>query len=223
MSASNTKQRIKEYLELEANDNPETRLITIEDIKQVGYFHDFEVWQARLVFSDGEQWVWVIPQPVLNYYLHRGRRSDEESELATPEDAVLYHLGFLTTLRAEIRQGRLDTFEPEPGRSTQETGGEIIRVGKNVKVTVLTQRLVKEFLARGWVELETMGAGAVNQTVKAVARARQTLAAEGYALVVVPKLVQVRSGHGQETVVHLIITDASGANLENQAVTNTGF
>lgn len=212
MSASNTKQRIKEYLELEADDNPETRFITVEDIRQVGYFQDFEVWQARLVFSDDEQWVWVIPEPVLNYYLHRGRRSDEESELATPEDAALYHIGFLTTLRAEIRQGRLDTFEPEPGRSAQEAGSKIIRVGKNVKVSVLAQRLVKEFLSRGWVELETIGAGAVHQAVKAAARARQTLADEGYALVIIPKLVQIRSGHGQETVVHLIITDAREEN-----------
>ncbi len=219
MSFSNTKQRIKAYLELEADDIPETRLKTIEDIKQVGYFYDFEVWQARLIFSDIEQRVWVIPETVLNYYLHRGRRSD----LATPEDAVLYHLGFLTALRAEIRQGRFDTFEPEPGRSAQEAGSDIIRVGKNVKVSVLAQRLVKEFLSRGWVELETMGAGAVNQAVKAAARARQTLAAEGYALVIVPKPVQIRSGHGQETVVHLINTDASRENQENRVVINTRF
>jgi len=62
------------------------------------------------------------------------------------------------------------------------------------------------------VELETMGAGAINRAVKAAARARQTLEAEGYALVVVPKLVQVRSGHGQETMVHLVITDVNGSN-----------
>ncbi|MCB0164993.1 MAG: hypothetical protein KDI79_12250 [Anaerolineae bacterium] len=145
MSASNTQQRIKTYLELEAGDNPETRLKTVEDIKQVGYFHDFEVWQARLVFSDIEQRVWVIPEPVLNYYLHRGRRSDEESELATPEDAALYHIGFLTTLRAEIRQGRLDTFEPERGRSAQEAGSDIIQVGKNVKVSVWRNGWLKNF------------------------------------------------------------------------------
>lgn len=207
MSASNTKQRIKEYLQLEAGDDPEVELEVVEDIKQVGHFHDFEVWQARLVYSDGEQWVWVIPEPVLNFYLHRGRRSDEESELATPEDAVLFHIGFLTTLQAEIHQGRLDTFEPESGRSAQEAGGAIIRVGKNVKVSVLAQRLVKEFLSRGWIELETMGAGAVNQAVKAAARARQTLEAEGYAVVIIPKVLQVSQGRGSQTVVHLTLVN----------------
>ncbi|MCB0164992.1 MAG: stage V sporulation protein S [Anaerolineae bacterium] len=50
----------------------------------------------------------------------------------------------------------------------------------------MAQRLVKELSSRGSVELETLGAGAVNQAVKAAARTRQTLAAEGYALVVVP-------------------------------------
>jgi len=74
------------------------------------------------------------------------------------EDAVLFHPGFLTALQNERQQQRLDTFEPDLGPAVpQQAGGEIIRVGKNAKVSALAQRLVKEILARGRVELETMG------------------------------------------------------------------
>lgn len=55
-----------------------------------------------------------------------------------------------------------------------------------------------------------LGAGAVNQAVKAAARARQALEPEGYALVIIPELVQVPLGHGTQTVVHLTVMDMHG-------------
>lgn len=85
--------------------------------------------------------------------------------------------------------------------------GEVIQVGKNTKVSVLSQRLMQRFLEQGWIELEAVGAEAVNQAVKAVAKARQTLEAEGYSLVIIPKLVEVPLGHGSQTVVHLAVVN----------------
>lgn len=64
--------------------------------------------------------------------------------------------------------------------------GEVIQVGKNTKVSVLSQRLMQRFLEQGWIELEAVGAEAVNQAVKAVTQARQALETEGYVLIIIP-------------------------------------
>lgn len=85
--------------------------------------------------------------------------------------------------------------------------GEVIQVGKNTKASVLSQRLIERFLEQGWIELEAVGAEAVNQAVKAVAKARQALEIEGYSLVIIPKLVEVPLGHGSQTVVHLTVVN----------------
>lgn len=69
---------------------------------------------------------------------------------------------------------------------------------------------MQRFLEQGWVELEAVGAEAVNQAVKAVAQARQSLETEGYALVIIPKLVEVPLGHGSQTVVHLTVVNMGG-------------
>jgi stage V sporulation protein SpoVS len=60
------------------------------------------------------------------------------------------------------------------------------------------------------VELEAVGAGAVNQAVKAVARARQILEPEGYRLVIILELVQVPLSHGSQAVVYLALADMYG-------------
>jgi len=85
VSEVTTRTSIEEYLRLEASAESDTRLEAIEDINKVGHYYGFEVWQARLIFTGLEQWVWVIPEPVMNYYLHRGRMSDEESELGNAD------------------------------------------------------------------------------------------------------------------------------------------
>jgi stage V sporulation protein SpoVS len=78
---------------------------------------------------------------------------------------------------------------------------EVIKVGQNTKVSTLADRLVKRVFEQDVVVLETIGANALNQAVKAVARAR----AEGYPLVIVPQQVEVLLGHGKQTVMHLTV------------------
>jgi len=200
-------KRIKEYLQLEAPDLSETDLKAIEDIKQVGPYHGFAVWQAGLVFAHHRQGVWVIPEPVMNYYLQQDWSAGDESAFGDPEDAVIYHIGFVTMIRAENQEQRLVSFEPpEAGM----TGDAVIRVGQNTKVSVLSERLIRRVLEQGWVELETVGAGAVNQAVKAVARARQASETEGFSLVIAPKLVKSTLGSGGQTVVRLTVMRSSG-------------
>ncbi len=106
------RQRIKDYLCLEEGPERGTNLQTIEDITKVAHYHDLDVWEARLIFADHEIWVWVIPEPVLNYYIHRGRVSDQQTEFGNPEEAATLHIDLMTALQERQRQRRLDEFEP---------------------------------------------------------------------------------------------------------------
>ena len=75
------------------------------------------------------------------------------------------------------------------------------------QVSGLAERIVDRFLAHGSVELETLGAGALNQAVKAVAKARQAIERDGYALAIVPELAQAALGQGSQTVVRLRVVN----------------
>jgi stage V sporulation protein S len=70
----------------------------------------------------------------------------------------------------------------------------VIRIGQNTKVSTLATRILDQVRKSGYVTLETVGPGAVNQAVKAVARARQTAELEGSSLVIVPQLVEIPMG-----------------------------
>ena len=193
-----TRQRIRDYLWREEGSERGTGLQAIKDIAKVGNYHDLEVWKTRLIFADHEKWVWVIPEPVLNYYIHRGWVSDQQTEFGNPEEAATFHtctersrsIGLMMVLRERQRQRRLDEFKPREVQAARGSSGEtcaersrsIIRAGKNTKVSVLAKRVMDQFFVQGFVELETVGPGAVNQAVKAVARARQALEPEGYSL-----------------------------------------
>jgi len=97
--------------------------------------------------------------------------------------------------------------EKRQAQSARGSGGEVVRVGKNDKVSVVAERIIERFLERGFIEIETVGAGAVNQAVKAVAMARQQLEPQGYYLVIIPEVVDVPLGHGHQSVVHLSVVD----------------
>ncbi|MBN1138706.1 MAG: stage V sporulation protein S [Anaerolineae bacterium] len=87
------------------------------------------------------------------------------------------------------------------------TGGGVLRVGKNAKVSSIAEQVIAGISAQGAVVLETVGAGAVNQAVKGVALARRQLEPEGRSLAIVPEVVEVPLGHGSQTVVHLTVVE----------------
>jgi stage V sporulation protein S len=84
---------------------------------------------------------------------------------------------------------------------------QAVRVGKNAKVSVVAERIASRVLEQGFIEMETVGEGAVNQAVKAVAIARRQLEPQGYSLVIVPEVVEAPLGHGSHPVVHLTVLD----------------
>jgi len=90
---------------------------------------------------------------------------------------------------------------------TKDAGDQVVRVGKNAKVSVVAERIASQVQEQGFIEMETVGERAVNQAVKAVAMARQQLEPERYSLVIIPAVVEVPLGHGSHTVVHLTVVD----------------
>jgi len=213
-----TRTRIRDYLWGQEGPQRGTSLQAIEDIIKVGRHHGLDVWQARLVFADHEMSVWVVPEPVTNYYLHRGHVSDQQTEIGSPEAAATFHIGLMMVLQERQRRRRLEELEAQETRAARGSNGRVIRADKNTKVSVLAEQIIERILDQGIVELEAMGAGAVNQAVKAcpeqgrraVARARQTLEPEGYMLVIIPDLMQVPLGHGSQAVIHLTVVDIYG-------------
>jgi stage V sporulation protein S len=93
---------------------------------------------------------------------------------------------------------------------TKGAEAQVVQVGKNAKVSVVAERIASRVLEQGFIEMETVGEGAVNQAVKAAAMARRQLEPEGYSLVIIPAIVEVPLGHGSQTVVHLTVVDWHG-------------
>jgi stage V sporulation protein SpoVS len=73
----------------------------------------------------------------------------------------------------------------------------VIRIGQNTKVSTLAGRILDQVRKAGYATLETVGAGPVNQAVKAVARARETT--EGNAIRELRHLKKRASIKGQVT------------------------
>jgi len=81
---------------------------------------------------------------------------------------------------------------------------DILRAGKNAKVSALAERVIRQLERQtGLVRLEAVGAGAVNQAVKAVAQARR----DGHPLAIIPDLVDITLGHGTQPAVHLTVVE----------------
>ena len=78
-------------------------------------------------------WLWVIPEPVLNYYIHRGQVSDQQTEFGNPEEAATFHtctersrsIGLMMVLRERQRQRRLDEFEPREAQAARRSRAEL--------------------------------------------------------------------------------------------------
>lgn len=81
---------------------------------------------------------------------------------------------------------------------------EILRVAGSSKPKNVAGAIAALLRNKGEAELQAIGAGAVNQAVKAVAIARGYVAPNGINAVCVPAFEQVATGTGKEkTAIHL--------------------
>jgi len=75
----------------------------------------------------------------------------------------------------------------------------------------------------GAVEVQVVGAGALNQAVKAVAIARGYVAAGGIDLVCVPSFADIEIDGERRTAIRLIVEDRARRHIEAHAVPDNGF
>jgi stage V sporulation protein S len=85
---------------------------------------------------------------------------------------------------------------------------EILKVAAKSRSTSVAGAIAGVIRESGHAEVQAIGAGAVNQAVKAVAIARGYLQEDGIEIVCVPSFVEVMIGSQERTAIKLVVTRA---------------
>jgi len=82
---------------------------------------------------------------------------------------------------------------------------ETLRVSSKSKPNSVAGAVAGVIRERGAVELQTIGAGALNQAVKAIAIARGFLAPSGIDLICVPAFADIKVDGAERTAIKLLV------------------
>lgn len=82
---------------------------------------------------------------------------------------------------------------------------ETLKVSAHSKTKALAGALAAVIRTEGIVELQAIGAGAVNQAIKAVAIARGYVAPNGINLVIIPSFVEVMIDGEERTAIKITV------------------
>jgi len=82
---------------------------------------------------------------------------------------------------------------------------EFLKVSSKSNVNSVAGMIAHTMKEKGKVELRAIGAGAINQTVKAIATARGFLAPEGIDLVCIPAFTDIVIDGEERTAIKLIV------------------
>ena len=82
---------------------------------------------------------------------------------------------------------------------------EVLKVSADSKPKAVAGALAAVMRERGSVELQAIGAGAVNQTVKAIAIARGFVAPNGINLVAIPAFTKVQIEGEERTAIKFLV------------------
>jgi stage V sporulation protein S len=83
---------------------------------------------------------------------------------------------------------------------------EVLKVSADSKPQAVAGAIAAVFREKGSVELQAVGAGAVNQTVKAIAIARGFVAPNGIDLVAIPAFTKVEIEGEERTAIKFLVT-----------------
>lgn len=89
---------------------------------------------------------------------------------------------------------------------------EILKVSSKSKPNAVAGALAGVLRERGTAEMQAIGAGALNQAVKAVAIARGIVAPSGMDLICIPAFKEIQIEGVERTAIRLIIEPRSGRN-----------
>lgn len=82
---------------------------------------------------------------------------------------------------------------------------ETLRISASSRPKAVAGAVAAVIRNEGSVELQAVGAGAVNQAIKAIAIARGFLAPNGINLVVIPAFVEIKIGGEERTALKFIV------------------
>ncbi len=95
--------------------------------------------------------------------------------------------------------------DTEPAQTEQPVPVNIIKVSAHSRSTAVAGAIAGVIRERGHAEVQAIGAGAVNQAVKAAAIARSYLAQDNLDVVCVPMFSEVTIGDQGRTALRLVI------------------
>lgn len=81
----------------------------------------------------------------------------------------------------------------------------VLKASTNSKPSSLAGAIVASIRERGWVEVQSVGAGAVNQTMKAIAIGRGYVAPSGLDLVCYPAFEDITIDGEQRTALKMVV------------------
>lgn len=82
---------------------------------------------------------------------------------------------------------------------------EMLKVSARSNPKAVAGALAATIRKHGTAQLQAIGAGALNQTVKAIAIARGYVAPNGYNLVFIPTFVEISMGTEERTAIKFIV------------------
>lgn len=91
--------------------------------------------------------------------------------------------------------------------SLETNNMNVIKVASRSRTSLVAGAIAGVYRENGCAEVQAIGAGAVNQAVKAVAIAKGYLAAEGKNIVFIPSFVEVEIEGELRTAVRLSVAD----------------
>ncbi len=81
----------------------------------------------------------------------------------------------------------------------------LLKAGAKTNPSSLAGAIAGLIREEGWAEVQTIGAGALNQTIKAVAIARGYVAPSGYELICIPAFEDIEIDGEERTAIKVII------------------
>jgi stage V sporulation protein S len=95
--------------------------------------------------------------------------------------------------------------EPAPPLPVAEPAPAALKVSSSSRPAAVAGAIAGMVRERGHVELQAIGAGAINQAVKAIALARGYLAPERVDLVCIPSFVDVVVNEAERTAIRFVV------------------
>jgi stage V sporulation protein S len=101
----------------------------------------------------------------------------------------------------------------KPNKKKEETP-QVLQVASNSVPSSVAGAIAGMIRERGFCNLQAIGAGAVNQSVKAIAIARGYMAPSGIDLICIPAFVDVKINNEDRTAIKFLIEPRNGTGLK---------